>query len=90
VLGLVWGLEVVSLLAFPSAVTRFIGEGGGADGRRRAREVVTFYLATAMALCVPGLLALLWWREAIARFYHDAALAHLLLLGAVTGGDQRA
>jgi O-antigen/teichoic acid export membrane protein len=82
VLGLVWGLEVVSLLAFPSAVTRFIGEGG-ADSRRRAREVVTFYLATAMALYVPGLLALLWWREAIARFYHDAALTHLLLLGAV-------
>jgi O-antigen/teichoic acid export membrane protein len=47
VMGLVWGLEVAAVLAFPNAVTKFTAELSGLDQRGRDARVLGFFARRA-------------------------------------------
>jgi O-antigen/teichoic acid export membrane protein len=83
VMGLVWGLEVAAVLAFPNAVTKFTAELSGVDEPGRDGHVLTFFArqATLMYLVVTVPVFLL--ADRIGEFFHDAAIAPLLILGAL-------
>jgi O-antigen/teichoic acid export membrane protein len=83
VMGLVWGLEVAAVLAFPSAVTKFTAELGGLDGRGRDAPVLAFFARRATLTYLVAAVPLLLFADRIASFFHDAAIAPLLVLGAL-------
>jgi O-antigen/teichoic acid export membrane protein len=84
VLTLVWVLEAVSVLGFPSAVTRYVAELSATRGPAAARAVVRWFLAAATIVWAAGFVVLLLARGWVARFYRDEHLSGLLLLGGLT------
>ncbi len=83
VMGLVWGLEVAAVLAFPNAVTKFTAELSGLDERGRDGHVLTFFGRQATLMYLVVTVPVLFLADHIARFFHDAAIAPLLILGAL-------
>jgi O-antigen/teichoic acid export membrane protein len=83
VMGLVWGLEVAAVLAFPNAVTKFTAELSGLDQRGRDARVLGFFARRATLTYVLVAVPVLVLAHPIAEFFHDAALAPLLALGAL-------
>jgi O-antigen/teichoic acid export membrane protein len=83
VMGLVWGLEVAAVLAFPNAVTKFTAELSGLDERGRDRGVLTFFARQATLMYFVVTVPVLFLADRIARFFHDEAIAPLLILGAL-------
>lgn len=81
-MGLLWGLEVISVLAVPNAVTRFVAEGQAGD-RSRFTHVVGFFLAKTLLIYALAVIPLLGLRHWLAGFYREAALDELLVLGAL-------
>lgn len=83
VMGLVWGLEVAAVLAFPNAVTKFTAELSGLDEPGRDARVLAFFGRQATLMYVVVTVPLLLFAGPIARFFHDPAIAPLLGLGAL-------
>lgn len=81
VLTLVWVLEALSVLGFPSAVTRYVAEVSATRGPAAARAVVRALLTAATLVYAVGFMGLVLARGWVARFYHDEGLAGLLVLG---------
>jgi O-antigen/teichoic acid export membrane protein len=82
-MSLVWVLEVVSVLAFPNATTKFVAEVSGRWGPARAGAVMAFFGGRATAAYAAGLLLLLALRHRLADFYRTEALASLLIPAAL-------
>jgi len=83
VMGLVWGLEVAAVLAFPNAVTKFTAELSGLDERGRDARVLGFFARRATLTYLVAAVPVLLIADRIADFFHDAAIAPLLMLGAL-------
>lgn len=83
VMGLVWGLEVAAVLAFPNAVTKFTAELSGLDERGRDARVLGFFARRATLTYLVAAVPVLLFADRIAHFFHDAAIAPLLALGAL-------
>lgn len=81
VMGLVWGLEVAAVLAFPNAVTKFTAELGGGDARGRDGRVLAFFARRATLTYLAAAAPLVLFADRIAGFFHDVAIAPLLVLG---------
>lgn len=81
VLTLVWVLEALSVLGFPSAVTRYVAEVSATRGPAAARAVVRALLTAATLVYAVGFIGLVLARGEVARFYRDEGLADLLVLG---------
>jgi O-antigen/teichoic acid export membrane protein len=82
-LNVVWGLEVVSVLAFPNATTKFVAERSAAPAPGGARAIVLFFAGRATLAFAAGFLVLLVLREPLARFYDNEALASTLIPAAL-------
>src|SRR5215475_7640192 len=63
-LGLIWSLEVVSVLGFPTAITKFVAERASHDGAGALR-IVGFFLRIAVAIYLVGAATLLIFHGAI-------------------------
>ncbi|MGH7314363.1 MAG: lipopolysaccharide biosynthesis protein [Candidatus Rokuibacteriota bacterium] len=83
VMGLVWGLEVAAVLAFPNAVTKFTAELSGLDERGRDARVLGFFARRATLMYLVVAVPVILLADHIAEFFHDGALAPLLVLGAL-------
>lgn len=82
-LSLVWVLEIVSVLAFPNAATKFVAEVSGRFGPSRTGAVIAFFGWRATVTCAIGLLLLLATRHHLAEFYRSEALASLVIPAAL-------
>lgn len=84
--GVVWILEVLTVLAVPVATNKFVAElSVRVVGRGRAlRSVVGFFAARATAIYVVAFVPFVVFRDAIARFYGEEGLVLLLLLGGLS------
>lgn len=82
-MSLVWVLEVVSVLAFPNATTKFVAEVSGRSGPSRAGAVIAFFGRRATVTYAVGLLLLLATRHHLAEFYRSGALAALVIPAAL-------
>ncbi|HEY7649641.1 MAG TPA: oligosaccharide flippase family protein [Methylomirabilota bacterium] len=82
-MSLVWVLEVVSVLAFPNAATKFVAEVSARSGSSRAGAVIAFFGARATLTYALGLLVLLGIRHQLAEFYRSEALASLVIPAAL-------
>jgi O-antigen/teichoic acid export membrane protein len=83
VLNLVWVLEVVSVLAFPNATTKFVAELTGRAGPAAPGAVVAFFARRATLAYAAGFLMVLALRHRLADFYRSEALDVLLLPAAL-------
>jgi O-antigen/teichoic acid export membrane protein len=81
-MGVIWGLEVVGALAYPSAVTKFTAEFSPREVGRRDAAVLGFFLRRSTLLWAAAAVPLVALAGAIARFYRNEALAPLIVLGA--------
>jgi O-antigen/teichoic acid export membrane protein len=79
VMGLVWGLEVISVLAIPNAVTRFVAEQ---DEPAHVSRVVGFHVTWTVAMYTAAVVPVLVFRRQLADFYHEDALDSLLPIAA--------
>jgi O-antigen/teichoic acid export membrane protein len=82
-MSLVWILEVVSVLAFPNAATKFVAEVSGRAGPSRAGAVIAFFGQRATVTYAIGLLLLLAARHHLAEFYRSEVLAALVIPAAL-------
>lgn len=82
-MSLVWILEVVSVLAFPNAATKFVAEVSGRPGISKAGAVIAFFGWRATVTYGTGLLLLLAMRHSLAEFYRSEALASLVIPAAL-------
>lgn len=83
VLALVWVLEALSVLGFPSAATRYVAEAAALEGPSAARPVLGALAGGATLVWLVGFAGLALAAPALARFYRDPSLAGPLLLGAL-------
>jgi len=82
-LSIVWVLEFATVLAFPSATTKFVAELADRE-HGTTFHVLRFFLVRATLCYVVVAVPFLLLSPAIARFYHDETLVPLLVLGGVS------
>ncbi len=82
-ISIVWVLEFATVLAFPSATTKFVAELADRE-HGTTFHVLRFFLVRATLCYVVVAVPFLLLSPAIARFYHDETLVPLLVLGGVS------
>jgi O-antigen/teichoic acid export membrane protein len=83
-LSVVWVLEFATVLAFPSATTKFVAELSARRGAGAVAAVVRFFLGRATLCYVLVAVPFLALSPAVARFYRDDRLVPLLVLGGLS------
>jgi len=82
-LSIVWVLEFATVLAFPSATTKFVAELADREPGTTF-HVLRFFLVRATVCYVVVAVPFVLLSPVIARFYHDETLVPLLILGGVS------